>query len=106
MTICTEYLKGNLADHAVEYRVDATRRTFQRHISQQDIECLLADGQVIERYDEEFPLPRVLLNTPRIARRPLHAVVGVKVVERKLVLITTSEPDPLQWTDHFSRRIV
>jgi hypothetical protein len=79
---------------------------FQRHISQQDIECLLAHGQVTERYDEDFPLPSVLLNEHRVAKRPLHAVVGINVAERKLVLITAYEPDPLQWTDHFSRRIV
>ena len=104
MTTLTEYLKGNLADHAIEYRVHATRRMFQRRISQQDIECLLAHGQVIERYDEDFPLPSVLLNEHRAAGRPLHAVVGINDAEQKLVLITAYEPNPLQWTDHFSRR--
>ena len=106
MTTFTEYLKGNLADYDIEYRVHATRRMFQRHISEENIKCLLAHGQVIERYDEDFPLPSVLLNEPRIAKRPLHVVVGINDAERKLVLITAYEPDPLEWTDHFSRRIV
>ena len=106
VTAFTEYIEGNLADYAVEYRVHATRRMFQRQISEKDVEWLLARGQVIERYDEDFPLPSVLLNGYRVAGRPLHAVVGINVAEQKLVLITTYEPDPQQWTDHFSRRIV
>ena len=100
------YIKGNLADYAIEYRIHAIRRMFQRHISQREIECLLADGQVIERYDEDFPLPSVLLNEPRPTKRPLHAVVGINDAERILVLITAYEPDPRQWTEHFSRRVV
>jgi len=106
MTTFIEYLAGNLADYVIEYRVHATRRMFQRHISQRDIECLLTHGQVIESYDKDYPLPSVLLNEHRVAKRPLHAVVGINVAERKLVLITVYEPDPLRWTDHFSRRIV
>ena len=52
------------------------------------------------------PLPSVLLNEHRVAKRPLHAVVGINDAEQKLVLITAYEPDPLQWTDHFSRRAI
>ena len=89
-----------------EYRVHATRRMFQRHIGEQDVALLLAHGHVIERYDEDFPLPSVLLNGCTAANRPLHVVVGVNVPEKKLVIITTYEPDALQWADDFSRRIV
>jgi hypothetical protein len=106
MTNFTDHLKGNLVDYAIEYRVHATRRMFQRHIGEQDVEFLLAHGQVIERYDEDFPLPSVLLNGLSAASRPLHIVVGINVAEQTLVIITTYEPDPLQWTDNFSRRIV
>ena len=52
------------------------------------------------------PLPSVLLNEPRPTKRPLHAVVGINDAERILVLITAYEPDPRQWTEHFSRRVV
>ena len=47
MTVFTEYIEGNLTDYAVEYRVHATRRMFQRQISEKDVEWLLAHGQVI-----------------------------------------------------------
>ena len=96
MTNFTDHLKGNLADYANEYRVHATRRMFQRHIDEKDVEFLLAHSQVIERCDEDFPLPSVLLNGRSVDSRPMHAVVGINIAEQKLVIITTYEPDPLQ----------
>ena len=106
MTKFTELLTGNLIDYAIEYRVHATRRMFQRHISAEEVAFILTHGQVIERYKEDFPLPSVLLNGRTAANRPLHVVVGINVDEQKLVIITTYEPDALQWADNFSRRIV
>ncbi|MGH8056802.1 MAG: DUF4258 domain-containing protein [Candidatus Entotheonellia bacterium] len=106
MTKFTELLKGNLVDYAIEYRVHATRRMFQRHIGTEEVAFILTHGQVVERYDQDFPLPSVLLNGGTAANRPLHVVVGINAEEQKLVVITTYEPDALQWTDNFSRRIV
>jgi hypothetical protein len=106
MTNFTELLKGNLTEHVIEYRVHATRRMFQRHIGAEEVTFLLTHGQVIERYDEDFPLPSVLLNGRTVANRPVHVVVGINVDEQKLVIITTYEPDALQWADNFSRRIL
>ena len=106
MTQFTELLKGKLVDYTIEYRVHATRRMFQRHIGAEEVACILTHGQVIERYDEDFPLPSVLLNGRTAANRPVHVVVGINVDEQTLVIITTYEPDPLQWADNFSRRIV
>ena len=106
MSKFTEILKGNLLDYAIEYRVHATRRMFQRHIGAEEVDFILNHSQVIERYDEDFPLPSVLLNGRTAANRPLHVVVGINMDEQKLVIITTYEPDVLQWADNFSRRIV
>lgn len=106
MTKFTELLKGNPVDYAIEYRVHATRRMFQRRIDAEEVAFLLTHGQVIERYDEDFPLLSVLLNGHTAAKRPLHVVVGINMDEQRLVIITTYEPDTLQWADDFSRRIV
>ena len=106
MTKFTELLKGNLLDYAIEYRVHATRRMFQRHIDAEEVVFILTHGHVIERYDEDFPLPSMLLNGRTAAKRPVHVAVGVNVDDQTLVIITTYEPDALQWADDFSRRIV
>ena len=81
MTKFTELLKGNLVDDAIEYRVHATRRMFQRHIGAEEVAFILTHGQVIERDDEDFPLPSVLRNGRTAANRPLHVVVGINVDE-------------------------
>ena len=80
------------------------RRMFQRHITAGEVVFIFMHGQVIERYDEDYPLPSVLLNGLTLANRPLHVVVGINTNEQKLVVITTYEPDPLQWVNNFSRR--
>ena len=98
MTNFSELLKGNLAEYAIEYRVPATRRMFQRHIDPEEVAFILTHGQVIERYDEDFPLPSVLLNGRTTANRSLHVVVGINADEQKLVIITTGIP---RKTGHF-----
>ena len=104
MTKLVDLLKGSLIDYAIEYRIHATRRMFQRHITAGEVVFILAHGQVIKRYDEDYPLPSALLNGLTLANRPLHVVVGINTNEQKLVVITTYEPDPLQWVNNFSRR--
>ena len=98
------HIQGSLVEYDIEYRVHATRRMFQRFIGDDDIERILEKGQVIEKYDD-FPLPSILLNGQTASGRALHVVVGVNESERKLVIITTYEPDPVKWGDSFSRRL-
>ena len=77
---------------------------FQRNIHEDDIELVLREGDVIEQYDEDFPLPSVLISGRTSANRPLHLLAGVNIPEQKLVIITAYEPDPLRWTGNFSGR--
>ncbi len=98
-------MEGELADYAIEYRVHATRRMFQRDILEDDVEFILRKGSIIERYDEDYPLPSLLLNGRVSNGRQRHVVVAANSSERRLVIITTYEPDSLKWTDGFSRRL-
>ncbi|OQY58044.1 MAG: hypothetical protein B6245_13935 [Desulfobacteraceae bacterium 4572_88] len=104
MTKFADAISGNLTDYDIEYRIHTTRRMFQRNIHETDIELVLKEGHVIERYDEDFPLPSVLISGRTSANRPLHLVAGVNVLEQKLVIITAYEPDPLRWMENFSFR--
>ena len=104
MAKITDYINGNLTDYDIEYRIHATRRMFQRNIHEDDIELVLREGDVIEQYDEDFPLPSVLISGRTSANRPLHLLAGVNIPEQKLVIITAYEPDPLRWTGNFSGR--
>lgn len=105
MSHLIDFIEGNFAEYNIEYRIHSTQRMFQRNIDNEDIEHILIHGDVIERYDEDFPFPSLLLNGRTSPGRLLHVVVGINNPERILIIITTYEPDPLQWTEDFSRRL-
>ena len=79
-------------------------RMIEFNIEEDDVEHILRTGRIIERYDEDFPLPSLLLNGRGAERRPLHVVVGINIPERELIVITAYEPDPLKWVRDFSGR--
>ncbi len=104
ITFLSDQISGNIQDYEIHFRIHASRRMFQRNISQNDVEHLLQYGTIIEQYDDDFPLPSLLLLGNNHQGRPLHAVVGLNDKDQKLIVITAYEPDPTKWTDNFSRR--
>lgn len=94
----------DVSSYVIEYRVHATKRMFQRNIAEDDVEKVLETGSIIERYDNDFPLPSVLINGISAIGRPLHLVVGVNQSETRLVIITAYEPDSERWADNYTRR--
>jgi hypothetical protein len=105
MTNLTDFIKNPLSDFGIQYRVHATRRMFRRNIHEDDIDIVLKNGEIIEQYEEDFPLPSLLINGRTSAGRPLHLVVAVNFPEMELIVITAYEPDPRRWTENFSRRL-
>lgn len=93
-------------DWDIQYRIHVTHRMFQRNISDEDVLTILTGGTIIERYDEDFPFPSVLLNGVTRSGRPLHLVAGIDTNEKRIFIITVYQPDPLRWSDSFTRRHV
>jgi hypothetical protein len=87
-----------------EYRTHATKRMFQRGIFNEDVERVLAHGEVIERHDDGPPFHQVLVSGRVRFGLTLHVAVVADTREKRLTIITTYEPDPLHWTDDFTRR--
>lgn len=100
-----ELIKANVLEFDIQYRVHATKRMFQRDITETDVIGILFNGDIIERYEDDFPFPSVLLNGRSLNGRPLHAVVGVDIIEKRVYIITVYEPEVQKWTDNFSRRL-
>ncbi len=73
----SEYLRSTLDEWAIEYRVHATKRMFSRSIEEKDVRHLLANGSIIEEYQDDFPFPSLLIKGFSCNNRPLHAVVGI-----------------------------
>ena len=57
-----QLLERSLAEYRIEYRIHSTRRMFRRNIDNTDVEYILQHGDVIERYNTDFPFPSVLIN--------------------------------------------
>lgn len=85
------------------YRVHAVQRMFERRISAEDVEHVLATGEMIEEYAEDHPYPsRLVLGT--VDNRPLHVVSADNTVASETIIITVYEPEPRQWEGGFRRR--
>ncbi len=95
---------NDVENYEIVYRLHASKRMFEREISDDDVEFLLKNGRIIERYDDDYPLPSLLLNGFSMNKRPLHLVVAVNRDEKRLIIVTVYEPSTLKWLDNFSRR--
>ncbi|HEX9733102.1 MAG TPA: DUF4258 domain-containing protein [Thermoanaerobaculia bacterium] len=104
MTTLIELLEEDLTEYEIEYRVHATRRMFERQLHSEDVEHVLGTGRIIERYDVDLPLRRLLISGRGSMRQALHVVVVVNLSEKRLSVITTYEPDPRQWSTPDTRR--
>lgn len=91
-------------DYKIAYRLHASERMFGREISAKDVEYLLKNGDIIEHYDDDYPLPSVLINGYAANNRPLHLVVAINEHEKQLIIVTVYEPNPMKWLNNFSRR--
>ena len=95
---------ANVDDYEIVYRLHASKRLFERQISDNDVEYLLKNGEIIERYDDDYPLPSLLINGYTENKRPLHLVVAINENEEQLIIVTVYEPNPIKWLNNFSRR--
>ncbi|MEA1911665.1 MAG: DUF4258 domain-containing protein [Spirochaetota bacterium] len=105
METISNIIEALFTEYNLEYRLHATRRIFQRNITEDEIKLVLKTGNIIEKYDSDFPLPSVLISGKTDSNRPIHLVIGINNPERILVLVTAYEPDTLIWIDNYSRRI-
>ena len=65
---------------------------------------VLESGEIIEEYPEDTPYPSCLILGRTTRGRPLHVVCAPVPGERRLIIITTYQPDPTRWDAEFRRR--
>ena len=85
------------------FRVHAVRRMAQRGITTAEVRQVLSTGMVIENYLNDTPYPSYLM-LGIVSGRPLHVVAADNASDQEMIVITTYEPDPIQWTPDFMRR--
>lgn len=87
-----------------KFRQHAIKRMFERNITEVDIETVLSNGEVIEDYPNDYPLPSCLW-LGYIDNRPIHVVYADSIQTNERIIITVYEPNPNQWSGDFTKRI-
>lgn len=64
----------------------------------------LNSGEVVEEYPDDQPYPSCLVLGRTSTDRALHIVCAPVSTERRLIVITTYQPDPARWEADFKRR--
>jgi len=88
-----------------KYRQHAIKRMFERGITEADIDSALSNGQVIENYPNDYPLPSCLW-LGYIGERPIHILFAGNHQLGERIIITVYEPNPLQWSTDFTTRVI
>ena len=92
---------GELDEYPIIYQLHAVERMSQRKISEEDIEHIILNGEVIAKYPDDTPYPSEILLGWRNAR-PI--VVATDHVHRRKFVITAYIPDSNKWIEDFRRR--
>ena len=89
---------------ALEFRLHAVERMFERGISSDDVRKVSETGKIIENYPNDKPFPSCLVLGRIGNNNPLHVVLAMDPGAQKAIVITVYEPDPKQWESDFERR--
>ena len=101
MIIIDELRRLNTAEH---YAVTehARIRMVERGITLADVVSCVTNGEIIEQYETDKPLPSCLVLGMEIKGRYIHIVVSHDV--EFIYLITAYYPDDQQWNSDFKTR--
>jgi uncharacterized protein DUF4258 len=73
-------------------------------ISVKELLEALDSGEIIEEYADDQPYPSCLILGQTSMKRALHIVCAPVLAEKRLIIITTYQPDPARWEADFKRR--
>jgi len=85
----------------VIYREHALKRMFERSITADAVEAIVADGEIIREYLEDKPFASYLF-LGYIENRPIHVVASKG--EEICYIITVYEPDLEIWNEDFKTK--
>ena len=76
---------------------------FERQISQEAVESIINQGEIINDYADDKPYPSKLI-LGRFDGRPIHIVVAYNRTDDERIVITVYEPDLGRWESDFRRK--
>lgn len=79
----------------------AVKRMIEKSIDRHEVEEAVINGELIEEYPDDKYSPSCLIYGKTETERDLHIQISLPPA---VVVITTYEPDPLEWIDCKIRR--
>ena len=76
---------------------------FERSVSLEEVNTVLANGETIADYPDDTPYSsRLVLGW--IDKRPLHVVAAYNQADSETIVVTVYEPDPDAWDADYRRK--
>lgn len=97
-----DFIKKLVNDGKIRWTNHIVLRLFQRNITTQDIEKALLNGEIIEKYLDDYPYPSCLVYGVNLNNEVLHIVCGAN--ETELWIITAYYPDNIKWENDLKTR--
>lgn len=88
---------------AVEWQRHVLQRIVERGIQREEVINVLLQGELIEDYPDDYPLPSALF-LGWLRKRPLHVVAAYSVDRNTAYIITAYEPAPNHFESDFKTR--
>ena len=95
-------LRRYFAADAVYVTQHTAKRFRERGIRMKDIKAAIADGCIIEQYENDTPFPSCLVCGPSTLGNALHVVISDEGTASSI--ITCYFPDPTLWDNNFTTR--
>jgi len=84
-------------------RRHAFEQMYARKISEEDIEDIIRNGEIIESYPDDYPFPSILI-CGLSGSRLLHVVAAFNEDKDEIIVITSYEPDEEHFNSGTMRR--
>jgi len=88
----------------IAFKNHAILRMHERKIFADEIKDALLNGEIIEEYEENLPLPSHLILGATIKGKLLHIVVAIDSDFKMLWIITVYEPSLDRWEEDYRTR--
>ena len=96
-------VRAAVTEGRLTWQQHALQRLLERGISRDSVVQAILEGDVIEDYPNDFPLPSaLLLHTDE--QRPIHAVVAWDEDDRRAYIVTVYIPDARRFEDDLRTR--
>ena len=88
----------------IAFKKHALNRMQERKILADDVRDIILNGEIIEEYQDDWPLPSCLVLGNDKKQRALHTVIAVADNYEMLWIITVYEPTSFEWEKGFKVR--